>query len=251
MRVRRGRAFRLEAHRARLSHALATLEIPEPAPLEQWIQLAVGAVGDLIDASVRVTVTRGVGPSGVAPPVDAQPTVVVTVAPVPDVPTQVYEQGLRAHVATGRRNERSMTAGLKVTAYADAVAAWLEARRAGADEAIFLDTEGHCSEAAASNLFVLVGGRLLTPPTSCGALPGITRAAVMELARAASFSVTEEAFDLHTLLASDEAFLTSSLRGLVPLVEVDGRRLGAGVPGERTRHLMRAYAALVDRECGV
>ena len=114
-----------------------------------------------------------------------RPTVIVAVNPLPVFPAAIYDAGLTAHVASGRRNERAMTAGLKTLAYTDAVAALLEARRAGADEALFLDTEGHCSEATSSNLFVVDRRRtLVTPPVSCGALPGITRAAVLELARA-------------------------------------------------------------------
>ena len=106
------------------------------------------------DASIRLTVTRGIGPAGVPPPDDPHPTVIVAVNPLPVFPAAIYDVGLTAHVASGRRNERAMTAGLKTLAYADAVAAWLEARRAGADEALFLDIEDHCSEATSSNLFV-------------------------------------------------------------------------------------------------
>ena len=103
---------------------------------------------------------------------------------MPVFASSTYDKGLAVHVASGCRNERSMTAGLKTLAYTDAVAGLLEARRAGADEALFLDTEGHCSEATASNLFVWTGSLLLTPPISCGVLPGITREAVLELAQA-------------------------------------------------------------------
>jgi branched-chain amino acid aminotransferase len=248
MRLHRGRLFRLDQHRARLSHALRTLEIPEPAAIGDWIAAAVLAGGSL-DGSLRVTVSRGVGAAGVAPPPDAVPTVVAALGPLPEFPLSLYDHGLSAHVALGRRNERSMTAGLKTTAYADSVLAWLEARRAGADEALFLDTASHCAEATSSNLFVCRAGRLLTPPTSCGALPGITRAAVIELAAVAGIPVAEEAFDLSVLLAADEAFLTSSLRGLAPLVRVGSAPIGDGGPGPMTRRLMAAYAGLVDAEC--
>ena len=155
--------------------------------------------------------TRGIGPAGVPPPDNPRPTVIVAVNPLPVFPAAIYDAGLTAHVASGRRNERAMTAGLKTLAYADAVAAWLEARRAGADEALFLDIEGHCSEATSSNLFVWTdSGTLLTPPVSCGALPGVTRGAVLELARARGMPGGERAFGLDELLAAKEAFLTSS-----------------------------------------
>ena len=170
--------------------------------------------------------------------------------PPPVFPAAVYDIGLTAHVASGRRNERAMTAGLKTLAYTDAVAALLEARRAGADEALFLDTEGHCSEATSSNLFAWTGTTLVTPPVSCGALPGITRAAVLELASALGVPRAERVIGLDELLSAKEAFLTSSLRGLAPLVRVDAHPIGRGMPGAMTRQLAEAYAALVARECG-
>jgi branched-chain amino acid aminotransferase len=142
-----------------------------------------------------------------------------------------------------------MTAGLKTLAYVDSVAGLLEARRAGADEALFLDTEGHCSEATASNLFAWTGAALMTPPLSCGVLPGITRETVIELAGAEGLPVAERAFTLDELLAAEEAFFTSSLRGIAPLVRIGPKPIGGATPGPVTRRLAAAYLALVDREC--
>jgi len=168
---------------------------------------------------------------------------------MPVFPSSIYDRGLAVHVASGRRNERAMTAGLKTLAYTDAVAGLLEARRAGYDEALFLDTEGHCSEATASNLFAWTGSLLITPPISCGALPGVTREAVLELARAQGLEIVERALALEELLAAEEAFLTSSLRGLAPVVRVGLDAIGAGTPGMCTIRLTADYRALVDREC--
>ena len=249
MKARNGNVFRLDRHLSRMAEALRVLAIPQPAELRDWVGAAVQAA-DLRHASIRLTVTRGIAAGGVVPPMDPCPTVVVTVAPLPPFGADVYEQGLHAHVASGRRNEHSMTAGLKTLAYTDSVAAMIEARRAVADEALFLDTAGHCSEATASNLFAVIGGRLATPPTSCAALPGITRASVLELAGELGIPVEERPFNLAELAASTEAFLTSSLRGVAPLVRLDGAAVGSGQPGPLTRQLMSAYAALVERECG-
>jgi branched-chain amino acid aminotransferase len=247
MRARNGVVFRLDRHLSRLQHALAALEIPAPAELRDWL---VAAVPDATagPASIRLTVTRGVGGLGVAPPADVQPTVIVSVNPFPVFPPATYAAGLAVHIASGRRNEQAMTAGLKTIAFTDSVAALLEARRARADEALFLDTAGHCSEATSSNLFVRVGGELLTPPISCAALPGITRAAVLELARTMGVPTAERPVALDELLGADEAFLTSSLRGIAPVAQVDGRRLGAGAPGALTRDISAAYAAVVEKE---
>ena len=247
MRVRNGRVFRLERHLTRLSEALAVLGIPAPPEIRDWVLAAVRASG--ADAGMRLTVTRGIGAGGVAPPPRPRPTVILSLSARPQFPPSTYEAGLTAHVASGRRNERAMTAGLKTLSYTDAVAGLLEAQHAGAEEALFLDTEEHCSEATASNLFVWTGRVLLTPPVSCGALPGITRATIMELARTEKMELSERAFGLDDLLSGQEAFLTSSLRGIAPLVRVNGTPIGAGRPGPLTQRVSAAYAALVEREC--
>lgn len=248
MRARGAAVFRLERHLARLARTLGALAMPEPAELRDWLIAAVRAA-DLPHAGVRLTVTRGIGPAGVAPPEDVRPTVLVAVNPMPAFPASIYEAGLSAFVVSGRRNEYAMTAGLKTLSYTDNVAALLEAQRAGADEALFLDIEGHCCEASASNLFVWSGGMLMTPPLSCGALPGVTREAILELAASAGVRTAEQAFGLDDLYAADEAFLTSSLRSIAPLVRVGEQKIGDGTPGATTRRLAAAYADLVAREC--
>ena len=249
MKARNGKVFRLDQHLMRLEGALRALSIPVPPELREWVDAAIDAA-HVPEASVRLTVTRGVAAGGVAAPADPSPTVVVAVSPPPAFGKSIYETGLTAQVASGRRNEFSTTAGLKTLAYTDSVAALIDARKAGADEALFLDTAGHCSEASASNLFAVINGRLTTPPTSCAALPGITRAAVMEIAGGLGAPVDERPFDLRELEASTGAGLTSSLRGIAPLVSVNGAPLGSGKPGPITRQVMTAYAALVTRECG-
>jgi branched-chain amino acid aminotransferase len=248
MRVHHGRVFRLDRHMTRLHHALAALAIPAPTDLRSWVLAAVPEPA-LGPASMRVTVTRGSGAGGVLPPAEVEPTVVVAVGPLPAFPPATYASGLALHIASGRRNEHSMTAGLKTTAFTDAVAALLEARRAGADDALFLDTAGHCSEATSSNLFVRSGGQLLTPPLACGVLPGITRATVLEVAAGMDVPAAERQIDPDVLMHAEEAFLTSSLRGIAPVVSVGGKVVGAGSPGETTRQFAAAYAALVEREC--
>jgi branched-chain amino acid aminotransferase len=249
MRARCGVVFRLDRHRARLRAGLEVLHIAEPTRLWQTVEHAVSIAG-ATDLSIRVTVTRGPGPGGLTPPVDVPPTVIVTVSPMPRFPTETYTRGLRAVIASGRRNSRSSTTGVKTLAYTDAVVAFLEAQQAGADEAIFLDEDDHCSEATASNLFVHVDGRLVTPPLSCAALPGITRATVLELAAADGIPAAERAFALGELDAAQEVFLTSSLRGLAPVTSIGGRAVGSGSVGPITSQLTTAYSALIERECG-
>jgi branched-chain amino acid aminotransferase len=250
IRIQGGIPFRLGLHLERLSRGLTALEITEPRELQEWVLAAVHAAGPR-DAALRVTVTRGVGTAGVIPSTEraAHATAIVAVSDLPLFPPRIYELGLSAHVVSGRRNERAMTAGLKTLSYTDAVAGLLEARRAGADEALFLDTEEHCCEASASNLFAVIGGALVTPPLTCGVLPGITRAALIELATARRIAVSERPFAIEELAGASEAFLTSSLRTVAPLVRVGLQSLGDGKVGPLTRCLMEAYAALAEREC--
>ena len=111
-------------------------------------------------------------------------------------------------------------------------------------------SSARCSEATASNLFAMIDGRLATPPTACAALPGITRAVVIELAAGLGLTVDDRPFDLARFKFATEAFLTSSLRGIAPLVRLDGYPIGVGKPGSVTRQVMTAYSELVTRECG-
>jgi len=254
MRVYDGNTFRLDAHIRRLSDAASTLGIPLPTGIGHVVTQAVREAGasGIREASVRVTVSRGVGSPGLAPPPSPEPTIVVAVAPPPAFSADLYRNGIRVHVASGRRNERAMTAGLKTIAFTESVVALAEARAAGADDALFLDTEGHVSEGTSSNVFIAAAADvnvLVTPPLSCAALPGITRAAVIELATELGIVVDVRPIDYGELLASPEVFLTSTLRAIAPAVTIGGASIGDGKPGPLTRRVMEAYAALVSREC--
>jgi branched-chain amino acid aminotransferase len=251
MRVYGGVIFRLDAHLARLERGASALRLFVPPSLRAMVQNTLRSAVDqgLRDASVRLTVSRGPGAPGVAPPPDAHPTVVIAIHPLPPFPASLYGEGLSASTATGRRNEHAVTAGLKTLSYTDAMVALAEARAGGNDDAIFLDTAGHLAEATSSNLFIVHDGTLLTPPASCGVLPGITRETVLALAAERSVAVDERPLEPEELHDAVEAFLTSSVREIVPLVRVDGRLIGDGSPGELTRELMAAYSQRVWAEC--
>lgn len=241
MRAYGGRVFALREHLERLRRGAERIGLPLPDGLADAVRATVTANG-LADAAVRLTVSRGPG-DGLAPPEAPAPTVVITARPYRPDPAW-YERGLRAALARGRLDERRATAGLKQLGYLEAVVAVAEARAAGCDDALFLDTAGHLAEAAASNLFVVVGGEVLTPPLSCGVLPGITRAAVLRLAARRGWTALERALAPKSLGRATEAFLTSSLREIVPLVEVAGRAVGTGQPGPVARALLADYRDL-------
>jgi branched-chain amino acid aminotransferase len=245
MRAHRGVIFRFADHMARLSRGAERLGLPRPAELTAMLDEAMREIRTHhADAVVRLTVTRGPGRHGLAPSRSPGPATIVLL--VQDV--GAFPASVSVLTASGRRNEHAMSAGLKTLSYTDSILAMLEATQKGADDAIFLDTAGHVAEATASNVFVVRGGAVRTPPTTCGAFPGITRGVVIELLRGLDITVTEHPVSPAELAAADEVFLTSSVREIAPVDTLDGRTLRA--PGEVTTAVVGAYRAqvLVERE---
>lgn len=248
MRASNGVIFRLDAHLDRLCVGARLLGIPIPAALRDHVAAAARsalAAGD-VHASVRLTLTRGPAPPGLAPPTYPTPTIVMGIAPFtpPDTPRPIV-----AAMASARRNEFALTSGIKTLAYTESVLALAQAKAAGADDAIFLDTAGHVSEATASNLFALIDGILVTPPLGCGVLPGITRATVLALAPDLGIAAAERELAEPELAAASEMFLTSSIREIAPLVRIETIAIGTGRCGSVTQRFIDAYAALVRDEC--
>jgi len=193
------------------------------------------------------TVTRGVG--GSPSELDAStPSVTIWVRPFSGYPPELYQKGMSAVLAQARRNEHSLLSTLKTLNYLDNLLARAAAQRAGAGEAIFLNTSGQLAEAAASNLFMVADGCVVTPPIEAGILPGITRACVLELCRAEGISIQEQPLELHQLREAAEAFLTGSIMEIMPLTSFAGKAIGSGQPGDITRQLQQVYRELVDEE---
>jgi len=250
MRIAHGAVFRLDRHLERLAAGASIMGLAIPEDVPDTIAAAANTAFDLgwADAALRLTLTRGVGARGVAPPVASEPVTVLTVHDMPPA-APIAARAVRVRVAEGRRNEFAPTAGVKTLSYADNIVALSQARAAGADDALFLDTAGHLSEATASNIFLVSGSMLRTPPRSCGILPGVTRAAVLELAAALQLAAREEVLETRDLADADEAFLTSAIRGIAPIASADDRSLPNGAPGPITARLAAALDDLVAREC--
>lgn len=256
LRAYRGRPFGLDEHLARLKRSCDAARIPlDVAPLRKAVEDVLKANGFVKvvdgreapgappppDAAVRITVTRGIGGRGASPKGVGHPTVVVTAAPVA-VPPEVLEKGVRLVTSRRRRvTDASLDPGIKSTNYLVHVLARMEAEDAGADDALFLDAEGHVVEATQANVFVIHQGKLLTPPLTVGCLPGATRTALMKLAPTVGLVAQERALTVADLLAMEEAFLSSSVTELAPVVSLDGKPIGAGTPGRLTRLLHEAY----------
>ncbi len=250
MRAYSGTIFRLDAHLERLTAGAEQLYLRLPMSTEKLrevVQTPLAASG-LSEAYVRLTVTRGVG--GAPSELDASTaSVTAWVRPLSGYPEQLCETGMSAVLASARRNEYSPLSKLKTLNYLDNLLARAEARRAGADEAILLNTAGRLAEASASNLFLVDDkGSVLTPPVSAGILPGITRACVLELCAVGQIPFSEEPLDLHRLQDAQEAFLTNSLMEIMPLTCFEDGPIGTGEVGSLTRRLHEAYQRLVTEQ---
>jgi branched-chain amino acid aminotransferase len=238
--VHHGVPFALDRHLDRLVHSARGLglEPPDLGLVRQGIGDVLGAGGPRL-GRLRVTVTSGPGPLGSARGPDGPCTIVI------GAPATAWAPTARVAVAPWPRNERGPLAGLKTTSYAENVVALHQARARGADEAVFGNTRGELCEGTGSNVFVGIGGRLVTPPLAAGCLAGVTRAFVLELTGAA-----EEAVPLGALGRADEAFLTSTTRGVHPIETVDGTPLPA-CPGPLTRAAAAAFAGFREASLGL
>jgi branched-chain amino acid aminotransferase len=238
MRAAAGRLPLLPRHMARLRDGASLLGLP--APSEQAVADAARELleaDDLADAAVRLTLTRGPGPRGLLPPDEPLPTLLLTAAPLPPAPAPV-----RAVIATvTRRNERSPLARVKALGYLDQLLALREARNRGADDALLLNTKGRLACATAANLFLARGRELLTPPVAEGALPGVTRALVLELAPTLGLTPRERPLAPSALDEADAVLLTGSLRLVTPVAAVDGR--GFADPGRLAQRIAATLTA--------
>ena len=243
LRVYGGRPFRLEAHLERLAASAAAIGLP-PLDATALAGLAAEALGraDRPDAVLRLVWTPG--PDG------AEPTGLALVTAIPDHLEPLRERGLRVVTLLGVRAEAPwLLPGVKSTSYAVNMAAEAEAQRRGADDAVFVDGADVVLEGPVTNVWWRRGDTLFTPSLDLGILAGVTRAAVMELARG-RWDVVEGRFGADELRTADEAFTSSSVRELMPVVAVDGASLGRGPAAEELQAALRAAAAVDDQVGG-
>ena len=245
------RAFRLQAHLERLAQSARALALSLPwdqKALTQTVAETLAAAPD--DAGyLRLVVTRGVGALGIDPRSCRQPTLFI-IADRLDAMAEARRRGARLIIAATRRlGADGLDPRIKSLNYLNPILARLEANRAGADEAVMLNTAGRVTEGSADNLFIVQGGRLLTPPASDGALAGITRAVVLELAAALGIEAREQSLTPYDLYTAEECFLTGTAAELVPVADIDGRSIVA-CPGPLFSRLDQAFGALIERECG-
>jgi branched-chain amino acid aminotransferase len=244
MRIYAGKVFRLDDHLTRLFESAHTLllEIPySRAEVETMVKDAVKRSGRQ-DGYIRLVVTRGVGALGLDPNKCPRATVFCIVDGIQLYPAEMYEKGIPIITASTRRTPRSSAeARVKSLNYLNNILAKLEAQRAGVLEALMLNTEGLVVECTADNLFILKNGVLKTPSAVHGALEGITRKTVLEVAAELGIPADETAMALFDVYTADEAFMTGSGAELMPIIELDGRSIGTGKPGPLTKRLWDGF----------
>ena len=244
-----GRCFRADHHLQRLTRSLAALRIEPPRTLTQMEHdlYRVLERNDLRDAILRIVVSRGSGARGASIRGTSSHTYLIACySPSPAGSAKATVK--LEQVAVRRTPAESLPPHAKTANYLNSILALAEAMDAGADEALLLDMRGCVAECAYSNVFFMNHGALLTPGVDAGILPGITRAAVLELARSHDIAIREAPLEPAVALEADEAFITNSVRGVLPVYAIGTRKLRA--PGPVTAQMAQWYWALVEREAG-
>ncbi len=246
LRVVGGRVLELPLHAARLQASAAVMALPLPDDLEHRLGRAIADVcranmldGPAVQVAVRVTMSRGaVDGRALLPPDEVSPNVVVQAWPVEGPPAEPLGGGVSLAISGVRRDPASPLATVKTTSRAEFVYAQIEARRRGADDALFLTTDGHLAEASSASVFLVEGAGLATPSLDCGILVSTTRGWVISSGGPGlGLAVRQGHLTPDDLFTADEAFLASSVAGIRPITSVDGRLIAAGTPGAWTLRL--------------
>jgi branched-chain amino acid aminotransferase len=247
-----GIPFLLEDHLQRLASSAQALEIPLHYSLEE-LQTVVEnllRLNRLMDAVIRITLTRGESPHyGLQPPEEVQPTLIIQSHPFHPHPEESYKQGIRLVLSPYRRSTTCPLARHKTANFLTGIMARQEATYKGAQEALFLNTEGQVCEATVSNVFLVESGRIVTPSLEANILPGITRKTVLGACQREGLPASEELFGIERLLKADEVFLTNSLMEIMPVSHVEDKGIGRTIPGKITHRLMEAYKRLTETVC--
>ena len=247
-----GRVFRLEEHLLRLwdSARSICLEIPTTMPDMTEAVLETIRQNHLRDGYIRLLVTRGIGNLGLNPTQCKSPSVIIIAATIALYHEEFYRKGLTiVTCATRRSSPAALNPAVKSLNYLNNVMARIEANLAGADEALMLNDAGNVAECTADNVFIVKHGQIFTPPVAAGALRGITRSVVFEIAAELGVKVRETDITRHDVFVADECFLTGTAAEIVPVVKADGRSIGNGTPGPITARIIARFRQ-VTRETG-
>lgn len=244
-----GRVFKLREHIDRLFYSAKAILLNIPISHAAMMKAVVDTcrVNRVRDGYVRLVVTRGVGTLGLNPNRCKRPSVIIIAGKIQLYPEEFYTKGMEiVTVPTTRNLHSALNPAIKSLNYLNNILAKIEANQAGCEEAVMLNAEGFVAECTGDNLFIVKGDQLFTPPLSAGALYGITRATVIELAQAAGHKVSEPNLTRYDLFNADECFLTGTGAEMVPVTKIDGRVIGKGRPGRVTKKLVKSYHALTN-----
>ena len=247
-----GRVFRLEEHLERLWDSARSICLEIPMARQEMTEALLETVrqNHLRDGYIRLLVTRGVGNLGLNPEQCKKPSVIIIAATIALYHEDFYRKGLNiVTVATRRSNPASLNPAVKSLNYLNNVMARIEANLAGADEALMLNDAGNIAECTADNVFIIKHGQIFTPPITAGALRGITRSVVFDIAGEFGIKVIEADFTRHDIFVADECFLTGTAAEIIPVVKADGRVIGKGKPGPLTTRIIACFRE-ITRETG-
>ncbi len=251
IRVYNGRIFRLDEHLDRLFDSAKAIMLKIPMTQEELVKACCEScrMNKVRDGYIRLVVTRGVGNLGLNPFTCAKPTVFIIADKIALYPDKVYRKGIELITAATQRNHpNAVNPAIKSLNYLNNILAKIEAIHAGTIEAIMLNTQGNVAECTGDNIFVVRGGRIETPPVSDGALIGITRGVIFELAAKLNIPAGEAHLTRYDLMTADECFITGSAAEVVPVATVDCRPIGGGKPGPVTLQLMAEFHKLTRSE---
>ena len=247
-----GRVFRLEEHLERLWNSARSICLEIPMTRREMTDALLETIrqNHLRDGYVRLVVTRGVGNLGLNPEQCKNPSVIIIVATIALYHEDFYRKGLSiVTVATRRSNPAALNPAVKSLNYLNNVMARIEANLASADEALMLNDAGNVAECTADNVFIIKHGQIFTPPITAGALRGITRSVVFDIAGEFDIKVIEADFTRHDVFVADECFLTGTAAEIVPVVKADGRLIGNEKPGPITTRIITRFREMT-RETG-
>ncbi len=243
--------FRLREHIDRLYASAKTIMLDIPVSKKEMGEAVVTTLKEnkLDNAYIRLVVSRGRGDLGLDPRKCGKPTIIIITDNITLYPRKYYENGLEIITVPTRRNiPEAVNPQIKSLNYLNNILAKIEAVNSGFEEAIMLNMEGYVLECTGDNIFIVKNKELVTPPVYLGALDGITRGSVIEIAGSQKIKFSEKVLTRHTLFNADECFLTGTAAEIIPVIKIDNRTIGSGLPGKITKKLLDEFRKLTKKD---